>query len=306
MTINVREINDLIIKDARGVVLQSENKHKIQYDKVMELIAFKMPKLRIVCVAGPSSSGKTTFSKMLHDKLSEAHIGNAVISLDDYFFNKEDIIPEPDGSVDFESVACVDSTLFRRDLESIIKGIPTQVPRYNFHTGLREENYRTITLGERGIVFIEGIHALNYDALFNGGDRDIMLGIYISPEDDYEIDGKIFSRIETRLMRRIVRDVYYRNSSLMNTLKMWESVRKGEMEYIFPFKNNSDIAFNSSLAYEVPVLKDDFLMKYELLSDAEKTVVKSKINTDLIEAFVDLPDNVVPEDSLLNEFILVK
>ena len=131
------------------------------------------------------------------------------------------MIPQPDGSIDFESIDCVDVKRFQKDLKSIIKGNETKVPRYNFNTGKREEDYRTIALGERGVVFVEGIHALNYDALFKETDRDLILGIYISPEDDYEVNGKILDHVQTRLLRRIVRDVYYRNSSMMNTLDMW-------------------------------------------------------------------------------------
>jgi len=304
MVLNINYINEEIRKDAAAFIARCEEEHKKQYEKILELINSRMPKLKIICVAGPSSSGKTTFSNILHNMLAQKGIGDAVLSLDDYFFNKVDLVPEPDGSIDFESIKCVDVKKFQQDLLNIIRGNETSVPRYNFNTGRREENYRTIALGERGLVFVEGIHALNYEALFNGADKDLIMGIYISPEDDYEVDGKILDHVQTRLLRRIVRDVYYRNSSMMNTMDMWRSVRKGEYNYIFPYKKNADITFNSSLAYEVCILKDDFFNKYNMLSEEDKEIVKSWLDVDLLLPFETLPDSMVPEGSLLNEFIL--
>lgn len=304
MTYDVVDINKQIINNKEEFIFECEDKHQRQYKKVLNMINDRLPKLRIVCVAGPSSSGKTTFSKNLHGLLSKANIGNAMISLDDYFFNKEDLIPGPDGTIDFESVDCVDRKTFSKDLKSIISGIPTKVPRYNFNTGKREEDFREILLGERGVVFVEGIHALNYDALFSHEDRDKMFGVFISPEDDYRIGNEVFANYTTRLLRRIVRDVYYRNSSLMNTMDMWASVRNGEFKYILPYKKNSDVTFNSSLAYEISVLKDDFMDKYDLLQDEEKKIVNQDINTDHVNAFLSLSDDEVPKHSLLKEFIL--
>ncbi|MDR4969472.1 MAG: nucleoside kinase, partial [Acholeplasmataceae bacterium] len=231
-----------------------ETKHAHQLAELGEMIAKNIDNIRLIGIAGPSSSGKTTFSNRLRVELMTRGIKPVMISIDDYYLGKDSAPKNEDGSPDLEHVDALDVELFNHDMLALIQGQTVVLPHFNFMSGKREAGH-TIHLPKDSPIIIEGIHALN-EKLTSSIPKHQKFNIYISPQTQLHIDDhNPISITELRLLRRLVRDQKYRNSSAIDTLDMWPSVRRGEFKWIYPTQKQANYVFNSELTYEFAVLK---------------------------------------------------
>ena len=259
--------------------------------------------IKIILIAGPSSSGKTTTAKKLGIYLRSRGLNPKQISLDDYFLNRDKTPKLPDGSLDTESLNTVDVTLFNKQLTKLLDGEKIEIPHYNFILGKREYNGDYIKLNSDDVLIVEGLHCLN-DDLTMSIDRINKYKVYISPLTQLNIDNH--NRIhtsDTRKLRRIVRDNQYRGTNAAETLKAWKKIREGEEKYIFPYQDSADYIVNSALIYELGILKTyaEPLLFNVPENDENYPEVLRLIN--LLRNFLPIPSEDVPTDSVLREFI---
>ena len=304
MGFDISEINKRVKSDPYGFVTECEAKYAKSIKDAATKIAEKVSESCVVLLSGPSGSGKTTTALKLERMLESFGIQTRPVSLDDYF-KTLDLATAPrteDGGVDYESPLCLDMPLLNKHIEDIIAGREVYVPKFDFKNQRRSNTVRPLCLGKNQVVIFEGIHALNDMITRPAGEHGIKL--YISARSNFTLDNEMFFKgTWTRLTRRIVRDIKFRNTDADFTLNIWDSIRRGEKKYISPFKDKADIIINSTHEYEICVLK-----KY--LLDAVKSVPEgiARYNEVLelmenINAFEDLGDEYVPTDSLLREFI---
>ncbi len=260
-------------------------------------------KKKFVMIAGPSSSGKTSFANRLSIQLIAKGRKPHPLSLDDYYVDREFCPKNPDGSFDFECLESIDIKLFNDDMNRLLKGEAVDMPSFNFKTGKREYRGRKLTLGADDILVIEGIHGLN-DRLSQLIPPEHKFKIYISALTQLNIDEhNPLSTTDERLIRRIVRDARTRGTNAMETIAMWPSVRKGERENIFPFQEQADVMFNSALVYELAVLK---VYAEPLLFGIERDCpeyLEAKRLLKLLDYFLPMPADGIPNNSLLREFV---
>lgn len=260
-------------------------------------------KKKFVMIAGPSSSGKTSFANRLSIQLIAKGRKPHPLSLDDYYVDREFCPKNPDGSFDFECLESIDIKLFNEDMNRLLKGEAVDMPSFNFKTGKREYRGRKLTLGADDILVIEGIHGLN-DRLTQLIPPEHKFKIYISALTQLNIDEhNPLSTTDERLIRRIVRDARTRGTNAMETIAMWPSVRKGERENIFPFQEQADVMFNSALVYELAVLK---VYAEPLLFGIERDCpeyLEAKRLLKLLDYFLPMPADGIPNNSLLREFV---
>ena len=260
-------------------------------------------KKKFVMIAGPSSSGKTSFANRLSIQLIAKGRKPHPLSLDDYYVDRELCPKHPDGSFDFECLESIDVKLFNEDMNRLLKGEAVDMPSFNFKTGKREYRGRKLTLGADDILVIEGIHGLN-DRLSQLIPSEHKFKIYISALTQLNIDEhNPLSTTDERLIRRIVRDARTRGTNAMETIAMWPSVRKGERENIFPFQEQADVMFNSALVYELAVLK---VYAEPLLFGIERDCpeyLEAKRLLKLLDYFLPMPADGIPNNSLLREFV---
>ncbi len=259
-------------------------------------------KVKIVLIAGPSSSGKTTTARKLSMYLESFGLHPKAVSMDDYFVEREETPKDENGNYDFECLEAVDLDLFDKQIAALLKGEKVRIPTFNFVLGIKE--YRNdLQLEENDILIIEGIHALDTKILTNIP-RDKKYKIYISPLTEINMDNH--NRIGTtdnRLLRRIIRDNRTRNYSVEHTLKQWASVRKGEEAYIFPFQDEGDATINSAAIYEIGVLKtyvEPLLFSVETTSPCYE---EARRLLKILRLFLPIPADVIPEDAVIREFI---
>lgn len=260
-------------------------------------------KKKFVMIAGPSSSGKTSFANRLSIQLIAKGRKPHPLSLDDYYVDREFCPKNPDGSFDFECLESIDIKLFNEDMNRLLKGEAVDMPSFNFKTGKREYRGRKLTLGADDILVIEGIHGLN-DRLSQLIPPEHKFKIYISALTQLNIDEhNPLSTTDERLIRRIVRDARTRGTNAMETIAMWPSVRNGERENIFPFQEQADVMFNSALVYELAVLK---VYAEPLLFGIERDCpeyLEAKRLLKLLDYFLPMPADGIPNNSLLREFV---
>ena len=260
-------------------------------------------KKKFVMIAGPSSSGKTSFANRLSIQLIAKGRKPHPLSLDDYYVDREFCPKNPDGSFDFECLESIDIKLFNEDMNRLLKGEAVDMPSFNFKTGKREYRGRKLTLGADDILVIEGIHGLN-NRLSQFIPPEHKFKIYISALTQLNIDEhNPLSTTDERLIRRIVRDARTRGTNAMETIAMWPSVRKGERENIFPFQEQADVMFNSALVYELAVLK---VYAEPLLFGIERDCpeyLEAKRLLKLLDYFLPMPADGIPNNSLLREFV---
>lgn len=260
-------------------------------------------KKKFVMIAGPSSSGKTSFANRLSIQLIAKGRKPHPLSLDDYYVDREFCPKNPDGSFDFECLESIDIKLFNEDMNRLLKGEAVDMPSFNFKTGKREYRGRKLVLGPDDILVIEGIHGLN-DRLSQLIPSEHKFKIYISALTQLNIDEhNPLSTTDERLIRRIVRDARTRGTNAMETIAMWPSVRKGERENIFPFQEQADVMFNSALVYELAVLK---VYAEPLLFGIERDCpeyLEAKRLLKLLDYFLPMPADGIPNNSLLREFV---
>ena len=258
---------------------------------------------RIVLISGPSSSGKTTFAQRLGIQLRILGLRPVTISLDDYFVNREDTPRDEKGDYDFEALEAIDIALFNEQLNLLLKGESVRVPKFNFITGLREWYDQPLQLDERSILVIEGIHGLN-PRLTAAVDDRLKFKVYISALTSISMDN--VSRIATtdnRLIRRITRDYYSRGANAESTIRRWPSVRRGEDKHIFPYQENADVMFNSSLFYEIAVLRQFVEPKLREVPNTVPEYAEAKRLLKFLDNFLPIDPAEIPPTSILREFI---
>lgn len=262
----------------------------------------KRNKIKIILMAGPSSSGKTTTSRKLCIYLKSFGLNPIAIGMDDYFKEREDNPKDENGNYDFECLEALDLKLFDRQMQQLLNGEKIVIPTYNFTIGKKEYN-NSLQLEERDILIIEGIHALDPKILTNIP-RDKKFKIYISPLTELSMDDH--NRIPTtdnRLLRRIVRDNRTRNYTVESTLKQWASVRLGEEKYIFPYQDESDATINSAAIYEMGVLKTYVEPLLYSVDNTSPYYEDAKRLINELRLFLPIPSEAIPEDAVIREFI---
>ena len=299
----VGDINDYFVKKDAGELILTQEAY--QEGKIAEIAAeiAANPKKKLVMIAGPSSSGKTTFSHRLSIQLAAHGLKPHPIPVDDYFKNREETPKDENGNYNFECLEAIDTELFNHDMNALLRGERVEMPCFNFVTGKREYRGKVRQLGENDILVIEGIHCLN-DALSYSLPKENKFKIYISALTSLNIDEH--NRIPTtdgRLIRRIVRDARTRGTSAKQTIAMWPSVRRGEENYIFPYQEDADIMFNSALIYELAVLKMYAEPLLFGIGKDEPEYQEAKRLLKFLDYFVGIPNDSVPVNSLLREFI---
>ncbi|MBO4887774.1 MAG: nucleoside kinase [Firmicutes bacterium] len=258
---------------------------------------------RLVLVAGPSSSGKTTFAQKLCIQLKAEGLKPHMISMDNYFHPRAMVPFGPDGKQDFESISCLDTELFSEHMQALLKGKSIPLPTYNFISGEREYNGETLQLADQDVLVVEGIHGLN-SLVSEGIPREQIFKIYISAITMLGIDDH--NRIPTtdsRLLRRMVRDNQHRGYSASDTLDRWPSVMKGEEKNIFPFQEEADVMFNSSHLYELAVLKSYAEPLLFRIGPEDPTYDEARRLIRFLSYFLSISSELVPRSSLIREFI---
>lgn len=277
-----------------------QNKHLME---ISDKIAANKESIKLVLIAGPSSSGKTTTAKKLAVYLKTQGINSFQISVDDYFKEREATPLKPNGEPDFESLRAIDTNLFNRHLNKLLNGEKVLIPEYNFVLGKKQYNKNYIKLKEDDVIIIEGLHCLN-EELTMSIERKNKFKIYISPLTQMNIDNH--SRIHTsdaRKLRRIVRDNRTRNLKAADTLRMWSDIREGEEKYIFPYQDDADVVFNTSLIYEIGILKTYVEPLLFSIDSNDSTYPEALRLINFLRNFLPIPSDIVPNDSILREFI---
>lgn len=300
---NVSSLNNRVTKgNVDELVLLSENIQNNSLFKIAETI-YNNKKLKLILLAGPSSSGKTTTSKKLELFLKGFGLNPIAISIDNYFVDRNKTPKLPDGSYDFESLNSINVELFNKNLKDLLSGKEVTLPVYNFITGKSELSDESIKLGEKEILIVEGLHALNEELTYSI-DRKNKYKIYLCPLTVLSLDNH--NRIRTtdnRLLRRIVRDNRTRGYSASDTLSSWGKVREGEEKYVFPFQDEADVIFNTSLIYELGVLKtyaEPLLYSVEESDPMYKEAVRL---LNLLKNILPISNDYIPVDSIVREFI---
>ena len=276
--------------------------HEKKISQIADII--KENNKRVILIAAPSSSGKTSFAHRLSIQLKVNNLHPVPISLDDYFVNREDTPLDEFGNYDFESIYAIDLDLFNSDLEKLLKGEEIKLPKFNFKTGKREFSGKTLKIDKDQPIILEGIHALN-PMLTKSIDEKDKFKIYISVLTQINLDNH--NRIPTtdlRLIRRIVRDYNFRGYSAEKTILNWDSVRRGEDKNIFPYQEEADIMFNSACLYELAILKKYAKPLLEEIKDDNEAFIESNRVLKFLQYFVELDDELdIPPTSIIREFI---
>ncbi len=286
----------------REVVLVSEALHEQRIARIAAEIAGRQGQVRLVLIAGPSSSGKTTFSKRLSIQLLANGLRPFALEMDNYFVDRDKTPRDEKGEYDFESLAALDVALFNDHLLRLLAGQEVVLPRYNFQTGLREVG-EAVQLRPDHVILVEGIHGLNPD-LTSSIPPERTYRVYVSALTQLNIDKH--NRVpttDTRLLRRIVRDAAQRGYTAQQTIDRWESVRRGEKTWIFPYQEHADVMFNSALVYELAVLKplaEPLLLQ---VRPGSRAYIEAKRLLAFLDWFEPLAPDLVPDNSILREFV---
>ena len=299
----VGSLNDKVEKhELRDLIMVSEALHEKKIAQIADMINEKK-EIKVVLIAGPSSSGKTTFANRLSVQLRVNGYVPVPISLDDYFVDREHTPKDENGEFDFESIYSIDIELFNNHLSRLLKGEEVEIPIFNFRKGEREWVNNIIKLPNNGIILIEGIHGLNPMLTSLISDKQ-KFKIYISALTQLNLDNH--NRIATtdiRRVRRIVRDFLSRGYGAEDTLKMWPSIRRGEEKNIFVFQEEADVMFNSTLVYELCVLKKYALEELDKIKEDSPVYILASRLKSFLGFFKEIDKEYVPTNSILREFI---
>lgn len=295
------KLNSISKADKGTLIKVTEALHEKKIAKIAERIA-ENPKIKIILVAGPSSSGKTTFSKRLSVQLAASKLRPIPLSLDNYYLTHDKTPLDEFGELDFESLYALDLPLFNEQLQALLRGEEVQTPKFNFETEQRELGPK-VKLSENDVLVIEGIHGLNPELTSSVPDEN-KFKVYVSALTTLSLGPRNWlSTSDTRLLRRCIRDYKYRNYPAEKTILRWTSVRRGENKWIFPYQENADEMFNSSLLYEISAIKkqaEPLLTEVPQDSDAYP---EARRLFHLLQFFTPIPYNEVPNTSLLREFL---
>lgn len=296
-------LNDLIAKGrAEELILTQE---ALMEDEIGDLAGeiVRSGNKKFIMIAGPSSSGKTTFSNRLSMQLSAKGVRPHPIALDDYYVDRDRCPKDENGEYDFECLEAIDVAKFNEDMCALMRGEEVAMPSFNFKTGKREYRGNTLKLSDRDVLVIEGIHGLNHKLSASLPDES-KFRIYISALSQLNIDEhNPLPTTDGRLLRRIVRDARTRNTTARETIAMWDSVRRGEEKYIFPYQDGADVMFNSALVYELAVLKiyaEPLL--FQIPKDC-KEYTEAKRLLKFLDYFLPMPTEAIGKNSLMREFI---
>ena len=300
----VADLNELVTSGRiRELIRVNEALHEKRFSQIADMICERG--VKAVMLAGPSSSGKTTSANRLATQLRGHGKMPILMSLDDYYIDRDKITPGPDGKLDLEHINTIDTELFGKHLKTLFEGEEVELPRFNFKTGKREWAGHTLRLDNDSVIIVEGLHGLNPVLLPSDLDKSLVFKVYVSPLLPLNLDDH--NRIPSsylRLLRRTVRDFETRGSSVQRTLSMWDSVRRGEEKWIFPFQENADVIFNSSTLYELAVLKKHIFPLLTTIQPEDECYdqvrAMVKILNFVYEADV---DDEIPPTSIVREFI---
>lgn len=300
----IRELNEMIRSgNIREMIWVAEGLHEKKISHMADQLAEEFPNKKLITIAGPSSSGKTTFAKRLGIQLRVNGFNTVQISMDDYFVDRQFIKRNEKGEMDFENIDVLNVQLLSERIQKLLNGDPIPVRKFDFISGEGKDTDEEIRLGKWDFVILEGIHCLNPKLTQELG-SDYLQRIYISAITQMNIDANHrISTSDNRLLRRIVRDHKYRGYSVEKTVKQWSSVRRGEEKNIFPFQEEADMMFNSSLVYEIPVLGKyikPLLENKEVSKEASDHIDRLNL---LLNFFEPIDEDHVPGISILREFI---
>jgi len=303
---DVGHLNDLVIRgDASEVIRVSEGLHEKKTAEIADQITQKEQPIRLVLIAGPSASGKTTFSKRLSLQLRVNGVRPVALSMDNFYVNREDTPRGEDGAYDFESIDAIDLALFNDVLFRLLSGERVLTPKFDFPSGTRvsQDKWTPMQLEPGQVLVIEGIHGLN-DRLTESIPADAKFKVYVSALTQLCIDdhNRIFTS-DTRFLRRIVRDRMFRGYPAADTIETWPRVRRGEQRNIFPFQEQADVLFNSALVYEQAVLRlyaERFLLE---VPQSHPSFSAAYRLLKFVQIFAPIFEASVPQISLLREFI---
>ena len=300
---NVGALNDAILAGRiREIILTSEALHEQHVAEIASQITSRRKKVRVVLISGPSSSGKTTFSKRVAVQLLSQGITPFPLEMDNYFVDREQTPRDEHGQLDYECLDALNCARLGQDLRGLIAGEAVRLPHYNFQTGKQEEG-ETVRLQPEQLIILEGIHGLNPE-LLPGFPTDQTFRVYISALTQLNLDYQNrISTTDTRLLRRLVRDARERGYTARETIQRWDSVRRGEKRNIFPYQENANIMFNSALAYELSVLKPFVEPLLRQVPFGTPEYIEAKRLLALLEWFLPVASDLVPDNSLLREFI---
>lgn len=296
-------INKKALENPNEFIEECEERYQKIISSIVERINSEKGR-EIVMLAGPSSAGKTTTARRIKKSLEESGVKTYVLSLDDFYLNREDIPYLHDGSQDYETVYALDLQCLEKELNALLRGERVKSPVFDFTTGKRSETlFNEIVLGKDDVVIIEGLHALN--PVITDKIQGNLLKVYINVSSRiYDEEGNIIlNKRNLRFVRRMVRDYKYRDSTVENTCRLWKNVTKGEDEYLFPYRDNADIKANTIHFYEPCVLKHQALKMIEdsTVSDEYKEHILKLVNA--LKQFNDIDEKIVPVNSLLREFL---
>ena len=300
---NVGALNDAISGGRiREIILVSEALHEQKIADIARQVADRSNTTRIVLIAGPSSSGKTTFSKRLSVQLLAQGCSPFPLELDNYFVDRERTPRDEDGQLDYETLLALDIERLERDLLALIAGGEVQLPRYDFKTG-KSSPGEVVKLGKDQLILLEGIHGLNPGLLPNVPQKTTFR-LYVSCLTQLNLDRhNRISTTDTRLLRRIVRDQRERGYSALDTIGRWESVRRGEKRHIFPFQENADEVFNSALVYELSALRERVEPLLRQVPFGTNEFIEAKRLLAFLEWFMPIDAHLIPDNSILREFL---
>lgn len=305
-TQTIAQINHKVENNPLEFVQMCEAKHNRMMADLGAQIEADIDNIRLIAIAGPSSSGKTTFCNRLKIELMSRGINPVTISMDDYYLEKADLCVLQNTTIDqldLEHINCLDIELFNKDLFDLINGEEVTLPRFNFVSGKREVG-KTIKVDEHSPIIIEGIHALN-EKLTSSIPKHQKFKIYIAPQVQINIDDHSpLNTTDMRLIRRIVRDMQYRNCPAADTIDMWQSVRKGEFRWIYPNQEGANYVFNSSLSYELCVLRKLALPALRQIKESDPQYLVANRLIKYLKYFKPIEDEtIIPCNSLLREFL---
>jgi len=301
---NVSKLNKAILEQRGGDVIKvAEALHEKKIINIANEIEKRRDRVKLILIAGPSSSGKTTFSKRLAVQLAVNGFVPHTISMDNYFIDRKNSPKDSKGNLDFESLRAVDVEFFNKQLNQLFSGETIELPKYNFITGQRELSGKKLRLDKNHILVIEGIHGMNPE-LLKKVDESMCYKIFISALTQISINNSNpISSTDNRLIRRIIRDNNYRGYSAKDTINRWPSVHEGEDRYIFPYQENADIMFNSSLVYELSVLKKYVEPLLKSVPENNKAYCQASRLLKFLEYFYYMNDEEIPPTSILREFL---